>query len=82
MADHRSLPPRGEHPLWSFFVWRDEIMNSLQDQLAGTWLMGLALGTPLMPLYLRAMGTKVGKDVWCDTLTITEFDVVELGTGA
>jgi len=57
-------------------------MNSLQDQLAGTWLMGLALGTPLMPLYLRAMGTKVGKDVWCDTLTITEFDVVELGTGA
>jgi non-ribosomal peptide synthetase-like protein len=69
----------GEHPLWSFFVWRDEILNSLQDQLAGTWLLGLALGTPLMSLYLRAMGTKVGRGVWCETLTITEFDVVELG---
>ena len=34
-----------------------------------------------MPLYLRAMGTKVGRDVWCDTLTITEFDMVELGDG-
>ena len=69
----------GEHPLWSFFVWRDEILNSLQDQFAGTWLLGLALGTPLMSVYLRAMGARVGKDVWCDTLTITEFDVVELG---
>ncbi len=71
----------GEHPLWSFFVWRDEIVNSLQDQLAGTWLLGAALGTPLMPVYLRAMGAKVGRDVWCETLTITEFDVVQLGDG-
>jgi non-ribosomal peptide synthetase-like protein len=71
----------GEHPLWSFFVWRDEILNSLQDQLAGTWLLGLAQATPLMSVYLRAMGTKVGRDVWCDTLTITEFDMVELGDG-
>jgi len=69
----------GEHPLWSFFVWRDEILNSLQELFAGGWLLGLALGTPLMSFYLRAMGARVGRDVWCDTLTITEFDVVELG---
>jgi non-ribosomal peptide synthetase-like protein len=25
----------GEHPLWSFFVWRDEILNSCQESLAG-----------------------------------------------
>jgi len=71
----------GEHPLWSFFIWRDEVLNSLQDQLAGTWLLGAALGTPLMSVYLRAMGAKVGRDVWCETLTITEFDCVELGDG-
>jgi non-ribosomal peptide synthetase-like protein len=70
-----------EYPLWSMFVWRDEVMNSLQDQLAGAWLLGFALGTPLMSVYLRAMGTKVGRDVWCDTLTITEFDMVTLGKG-
>ena len=71
----------GQHPLWSFFVWRDEIMNSLQDQLAGTWLLGLVLGTSIMSLYLRAMGGTVGRDVWCETMTITEFDMVTLGDG-
>jgi non-ribosomal peptide synthetase-like protein len=71
----------GEHPLWSFFVWRDEIMNTTQERLAGTWLMGAAQATPMMSLYLRLMGAKVGRDVWCDTNTITEFDMVELGDG-
>ena len=54
---------RGQHPLWSFFVWRDEIMNTCQERLAGTWLMGSALATPLMSAYLRLMGFKVGRDV-------------------
>ncbi len=72
----------GDHPLWSFFVWRDEIINSCQEQLAGPWLLNLALGTPLMGLYLRAMGATVGRDVWCETLNITEFDIVHLGDGA
>jgi non-ribosomal peptide synthetase-like protein len=71
----------GEHPLWSSFVGRDEILNSLQDQLAGTWLLKIAIATPLLSLYLRAMGAKVGRNVWCEGLTITEFDVVELGDG-
>jgi non-ribosomal peptide synthetase-like protein len=71
----------GEHPLWSLFVWRDEILNSLQDQLAGTWLLELLMGTSLLSVYLRAMGARVGRDVWCDTLTITEFDMVTLGDG-
>jgi non-ribosomal peptide synthetase-like protein len=71
----------GDHPLWSFFVWRDEIINSCQEQLAGAWLLKTALGTPLMPAYLRAMGAKVGKGVWFETLNVTEFDVVHLGDG-
>ncbi len=71
----------GEHPLWSFFVWRDEIMNSAQEQLAGAWLMKSAFATPLMSAYLRAMGSKVGKGVCCETLNLTEFDIVHLGDG-
>jgi non-ribosomal peptide synthetase-like protein len=70
-----------EAPLWSWFVWRDEIVNSCQEQLAGEWLLEKALGTPLVPAYLRAMGAKVGRDVWCETLAITEFDVVTIGDG-
>jgi non-ribosomal peptide synthetase-like protein len=72
----------GEHPLWSSFVGRDEILNSLQDQLAGTWLLKMSIATPLLSAYLRAMGAKVGRDVWCEGLTITEFDVVVLGDGS
>lgn len=72
----------GDHPLWSLFVWRDEIVNSCQETLAGTWLLNSALGTPLMPLYLRLMGARIGRNVWCETLTITEFDLAELGDGA
>jgi non-ribosomal peptide synthetase-like protein len=70
-----------EHPLWSFFVWRDEIMNSCQEQLAGDWLMNKAQGTALMPVYLRAMGADIGHDVWCETLAVTEFDVVKVADG-
>ncbi len=70
-----------EHPLWSSFVWRDEIMNSCQEQLAGDWLMNKAQGTALMGPYLRAMGATVGRDVWCETLAVTEFDVVKIGDG-
>ncbi len=72
----------GDHGLWSWFVWRDEIVNSCQEALAGPWLLGDALGTPLMPVYLRLMGARVGRDVWVETLTITEFDLAELNDGA
>jgi non-ribosomal peptide synthetase-like protein len=71
----------GVHPFWSFFVWRDEIANTCQEQLAGAWLMLDALGSPLMPPYLRAMGASVGRGVWFETLAITEYDVVRLGDG-
>ncbi len=62
-------------------MWRDEIINSLQEELARTCLLGDCVGTPLMSIYLRAMGAKVGRDVWFETLAVTEFDVVELGDG-
>jgi len=71
----------GQHPLWSWFVWRDEILNSLQEDLARPWLLGASVGTPVMGVYLRAMGCRVGSDVWFESLNITEFDVVELGDG-
>jgi non-ribosomal peptide synthetase-like protein len=70
-----------QHPLWSFFVWRDELINSAHEQLAGEWLLRFAIGTPVMSLYLRAMGARVGRGVWCETTAITEYDVVELSDG-
>ncbi len=71
----------GEHPLYSFFVWRDEIINTCQEQLAGAWLLRSAVATPIVSAYLRMMGATVGRDVWIEALTVTEFDVAELGEG-
>ncbi len=68
----------GQHPLWTFFVWRDEMINSLQEHLAGTWFLHTALGTPLMSAYLRAMGARVGRNVWFESMAITECDQVDL----
>jgi non-ribosomal peptide synthetase-like protein len=71
----------GDHPLWSFFVWRDEIINTVHEQLAGAWLLSASLGTPLIPAYLRAMGSRVGTNVWFESLAVTEYDLVELHDG-
>jgi non-ribosomal peptide synthetase-like protein len=71
----------GDHPLWSGFVWRDEVLNSCQEVIGAPWMLDFILGTPLMNVYLRIMGSQVGRDVWCDTLTITEFDMVTLDEG-
>jgi non-ribosomal peptide synthetase-like protein len=71
----------GQSPLWSSLVWRDEIVNSCQELLAIEWLLEAARGTPIVSAYLRAMGAQVGRDVWCDTLAITEYDVVTIGDG-
>ena len=49
---------RSEHPLWCSFVWRDEMMNAAQEQLADERLLRLAIGTPVMSMYLRAMGAR------------------------
>ncbi len=72
----------GAHPLWSFFVWRDELINTAQEQLAGALLLEHGLGTPLMALYMRAMGSRVGRGTWIETTAVTEYDMVELGDGA
>jgi non-ribosomal peptide synthetase-like protein len=71
----------GDHPIWSFFVWRDELVNTLQEQLAGAWLLERSLATPLIPAYLRAMGARVGAGTWIECLNVTEFDLVDIGTG-
>ena len=72
---------RSEHPLWSFFVWRDEMMNAAQEQLADERMLRLAVGTPVMSMYLRAMGSKIGRGVWCETTAVTEHDMITLDDG-
>jgi non-ribosomal peptide synthetase-like protein len=69
------------HPLWSLAVWRTEFVDMIHEQVAGTWLTPYILGTGLFNLYLRSLGARIGRDVWCDTWSLTEFDLIELGDG-
>jgi len=66
-------------PLWSFFVWRTELVTSTYENLAVPLLLDLLRGTPYLNLYLRLLGAEIGKRVFMDTTDITEFDLVQIG---
>ncbi|MEV8531532.1 Pls/PosA family non-ribosomal peptide synthetase [Streptomyces sp. NPDC051211] len=69
----------GEHPLWSGFVWRNELADTFVEVLAVPWLAGSVPGTPLLALWLRALGARIGRGVWCESYWLPEMDLVELG---
>ncbi|WNO73010.1 Pls/PosA family non-ribosomal peptide synthetase [Streptomyces sp. AM8-1-1] len=71
-----------EHPLWSSFVWRNEVADTFVEVLAVPWLVGASAGTPLMNLWLRGLGARIGRGAWCDTYWLPEADLVSVGSGA
>ncbi|MDG5804947.1 amino acid adenylation domain-containing protein [Streptomyces ossamyceticus] len=75
---HRS----GEHPLWSGFVWRNELADTFVEVVAVPWLAGAVPGTPLMNVWLRGLGARIGRGVWVESYWLPETDLVTLGDGA
>ncbi|WP_128375507.1 Pls/PosA family non-ribosomal peptide synthetase [Streptomyces cavernae] len=75
---HRS----GEHPLWSGFVWRNELADTFVEVLAVPWLAGSVPGTPLMTLWLRGLGARIGRGVWVESYWLPETDLVTLEDAA
>jgi non-ribosomal peptide synthetase-like protein len=71
-----------EHPLWSPFVWRNEVSDTFVETVAAPWFARAASGTPVMNLWLRALGASVGRGVWCETYWLPEADLVTLGHGS
>jgi non-ribosomal peptide synthetase-like protein len=72
----------GNKPLWSVFVWKNELVNSLCESMVYPLLVNLFLGTPYAPFFFRMMGCKIGKKVFMETTEITEFDLVHIGDEA
>jgi non-ribosomal peptide synthetase-like protein len=73
---------RTDHPLWSSFVWRTELADAFVEILAAPWFARPALGTPVLNLWLRTLGVRVGRGVWCETYWLPEPDLVDLRDGA
>jgi non-ribosomal peptide synthetase-like protein len=71
-----------EHPLWSSFVWRNEVSDTFVETVAAPWFARAATGTPVMNLWLRALGASIGRGVWCETYWLPEADLVTLEHGA
>ena len=74
--------PVGEKPLWSSFVWRNEVADTFVETVAAPWFARAAAGTPVMNLWLRALGAKIGRGVWCESYWLPEADLVSLGDGS
>ncbi|MGW2936204.1 Pls/PosA family non-ribosomal peptide synthetase [Streptomyces sp. NPDC001156] len=73
---------RGEHPLWSSFVWRNELADTFVESVAVPWLAGAVPGTPLMTLWLRGLGARIGRGVWVESHWLPETDLVTLEDAA
>jgi non-ribosomal peptide synthetase-like protein len=71
-----------EHPLWSGFVWRNELADTFVEVVAAPWFCRWALGTAALPMWLRTLGARVGRGVWCETYWWPEPDLVTVGDGA
>ncbi|MFW0789385.1 Pls/PosA family non-ribosomal peptide synthetase [Gordonia sp. CPCC 205333] len=74
--------PASEHPLWSSFVWRNELSDAFVETVAAPWFANAATGTPVLNIWLRLLGAKIGRGVWCETYWLPEADLVSLGDGA
>ncbi|MGC3994330.1 MAG: amino acid adenylation domain-containing protein [Propionicimonas sp.] len=72
----------GEQPLWSSFVWRTEVADTFTEMVAGPWFANPNTGTPALAVWLRSLGARVGRGVWCETYWLPEPDLVTLGDGA
>jgi non-ribosomal peptide synthetase-like protein len=69
----------GEHPLWSSFIWRNEVVDSFIEMVSAPWFARSAAGTPALVWWLRGLGAKIGSGTWCESYWLPEADLVTLG---
>ena len=65
----------GRYPVWGLYYFRWWLVNLFQTL---SW-SGMLVGTPLMSLYYRAMGAKVGRNCTINTAHCAAFDLVTIG---
>jgi non-ribosomal peptide synthetase-like protein len=50
--------------------------------VAAPWFARPATGTPVLNLWLRSMGARIGRGVWCETYWLPEADLIHLQAGS
>ncbi|OHO78392.1 hypothetical protein HMPREF2736_10630 [Corynebacterium sp. HMSC036E10] len=72
----------GEHPLYSWFVWFNELQDQFIEVIAAPWFFNWATGSGEMNLALRALGVKIGPGAWVESYWFPETDLCSVGAGA
>ena len=68
----------GRYPLWGGVYFRWWLANKFCE-LPDVFLIA---GTPWMPLYLRALGARIGREVMIDTVTLAAPELLTVEDGA
>ena len=72
----------GDHPLWSQFVWLNELQDAFVESLAGPWFLVPNLGTGQLNTGLRLLGATIGRGAWVESYWLPETDLCVIGRGA
>ncbi len=65
-------------PLWSHYVWRNEMVNGVFESTMSPALLPLH-GTPFVGPLLRTIGCKIGRRCYIESTLFSEFDLVNVG---
>jgi len=69
----------GERPLWSTFVWRNDLVNAVYSNFCEHFFLTMLRGTPFISWALRFFGMRIGKRCYIDSTWYTEFDLIDVG---
>lgn len=70
-----------DHPLWSWFVWLNELQDAFVEAVAAPWFFNHTLGTGELNVALRMLGVKIGRGAWIETYWFPETDLCTVGEG-
>lgn len=72
----------GDHPLYSSFVWLNELQDTFVETLGAPWFFNHAIGTGEHNLAMRLLGAKIGRGAWVESYWLPETDLCHIGRGA
>jgi len=72
----------GTHPLWSTFIWRNELADTFTEVVAAPWFARAVSGTHVLNAWFRTLGARIGHGVWCETYWLPEPDLIDLRDGS
>jgi non-ribosomal peptide synthetase-like protein len=68
----------GRYPLWGGYYLRWWFAQAMVASVPANYLAG----TPLLPLFYRLLGARIGRDVYIGTERFAAFDLISIGDGA